>query len=110
VKLLPRGRYLPVHSRSEPGRRIGWVPAPHVTAPRPIRFAIGHTFTDLWTGDVIPAGRLDTNVVWSLGSATRQLVVLSAGQPLDLWRRVPGFLAETRCPIVKTATLRPPEP
>jgi hypothetical protein len=73
--------------------RIGWVPAPNVTAPGLIRFRIGHTSTDLLTGEVAPAGRLDTEVVWLAGVGDdRQLVVLDADQPVEVWRKVPRFI------------------
>jgi hypothetical protein len=89
-------RHLPVHASGAPATRIGWVPAPHVTAPRPIRFTIGHTLTDLLTGEVTRAGRLDTEAVWVGEGDDRQLAVMSADQPIEVWRRVPGFLNEHR--------------
>jgi len=84
--------HLPVHCSGAPATRIGWVPAPNVTAPGPIRFAIGHTCTDLLTGEVTPAGRLDTEVTWLPYGGDRQLTVMSADQPIEVWRKVPGFI------------------
>ena len=90
-------RHLPVHGDDAQAGRIGWVPAPHVTAPGPIRFAIGHTRTDLLTGGVTPAGRIETKVVWlGDGEGEPQLAVMNAEQPIDAWREVPGFLEERR--------------
>ena len=52
MRLLPFGRVLPVHCAGDPPTRIGWAPAPRVTTPGLIRFAIGHTRTDLLTGEI----------------------------------------------------------
>ena len=84
--------YLPVHCSGEPPTRIGWVPAPNAAAPGPIRFGIGHTCTDLLTGEIIRAARLDTEVTWLVLGDDRQLAVMSAERPIEVWRKVPGFV------------------
>jgi hypothetical protein len=57
---------------------------------------IGHTSTDLLTGDITRAGRLDTNVTWLVDGDDRRLAVKSSEQPIEVWRKVPGFLEERR--------------
>jgi hypothetical protein len=84
--------YLPVHCSGEPPTRIGWVPAPNAAAPGPIRFGIGHTSTDLLTGVVTRAPWLHTEATWLAQGDDRQLAVMSADQPIEVWRKVPGFI------------------
>ena len=119
MKLFPRGRYLPVHCCCSPALRLGWVPGPIVElgarfklvihephrvrifgepdAPRSVdEFSIDVTVKELhrtvryMEPYQCPEGRWHHTVPVS----KRMLAIDSHDQPIETWRRVPGFIED----------------
>lgn len=90
-------QYLPVYCCCDPSQRLGWVPVPRTRwRPGPIVFKVGHRLKDLMTGVVTEAGRLHTEMLWLDHEGERILIVKGGEQPVEVWRKVPGFLEERR--------------
>lgn len=88
-------RYLPVYCCGGPSQRLGWVPVSRTRRrPGPIVFRIGHRSKDLMTGVVTEPARLHAEMLRFDDDGERILVVKGGEYPIDVWRKVPGFLEE----------------
>lgn len=117
--------YLPVHCCCDPGRRLGWAPVTHPDRDR-ARYVIIQPAKALWPPDVndTPAQVLDVEIatvvvparkreayVCPKGSAhytvpvmVRRRALKNEDHPLDLWRRVPGFIEDPKAdPLARAA-------
>jgi hypothetical protein len=92
MKILPWGKMLPVHCCCEPGKRLGWVPAP--STPGPIAFMAGHRSVNLLDGETIMPTKISTCIDWLQDGTGRRLAVNSADTPIETWRKVPGFIED----------------
>ena len=88
-------QYLPVYGCGGLSQRLGWVPVLRTRwRPGPIVFRIRHRLKDLMTGVVTEPGRLHTEMLWLDHDGGRILVVKRSEPPIEVWRKVPGFLEE----------------
>jgi len=98
--------YLPVHCCCEPGRRFGWVPVPERQRVRgAIYFVIAPGRMEWREGNsvhLVFAQTINTEVndlalaPVDGGPGEIILAVNSADQPIETWRKVPGFIEEHR--------------
>lgn len=97
MNILPFGRMLPVHCCCEPSKRLGWVPV-RKQRRGPIRFMLGLPSYDMETNVVTSPPTLDTEIETIEDDRVRgcgpYLAVKSANQPVDVWRKVSGFVEE----------------
>lgn len=115
MRILPFGPCLPVHCCCEPNVRLGWVPVParRLTKPGPVHFVVGHHAVALWLVPVLATvRRLETSVEelqlvlspaqryqcehgtphYTVPLTMKILAVKSAHEPIDTWRKIPGFV------------------
>lgn len=97
MRIMPFGRMLPVHCCCDPAKRLGWVPVPdklHERGCGPVRFQVGLPSYELLTGVVTQPDQIDTTIERLIDGDEEYLAVKSAEQPVDVWRKVPGFLED----------------
>lgn len=89
----PRTSFLPVHCCCDPSLRLGWIPVPLTKrAGSEFRIVVVSPSKVRDLGAPLEMIYIEAEVQWLTRGDVRTLAVKSGHQPIEVWRRVHGFI------------------